>query len=483
METNTGSSIYELMTDFLSVSVDFLWGMPLVILLIGGGCILFFIGGATPLLGFRHAIKLVTGSFHHSKDEEKKAEGQISHFQALNNALAATIGLGNISGVAIAISQGGPGAIFWMWIGGLVGMNTKFFECTLALMYRGKDYKGEVQGGPMYVIEKALPKQLKFLAIMFAVCGLIGTLCMFQVNQLTAYVAENVTVNSSFPVVQTLVGGICALMVFYNLRGGLKRLSYTTSRIVPFMCILYVFSCLFILGNNYDLIPGLIISIFKSAFSADAALGGAEGLAIAQILKIGIKRAAFSNEAGVGTAPMAHSNTKTLEPVSEGYVAMLGPFLDTVVVCTMTALVILISLNPSEVEGTTGILMTSLAFSKNFPSFGNLFLGISILLFSVSTMLGYANYNQKCWDYLFKGKRFFRDGSFQIWFCMSILLGAFISPTNVINILDIGFALMAIPNMIACLILAPKVRKALNLYRQKYQIGQNTNLSVNEIKS
>ncbi|MEC9281635.1 MAG: amino acid carrier protein [Bdellovibrionota bacterium] len=460
------------MSEFLAVLVDYAWGLPLLVLLMGGGIGLVVHSRFLPLTGFLHAFKIVSGKFHHG---QKPAIGQISHFQALSNALAATIGMGNIAGVAVAISQGGPGAIFWMWVAGLIGMNTKFYECTLALLYRGKDYKGEIQGGPMYVIEEALKNKLgglsKILAYFFAICGLIGTLCLFQVNQLSAYVvdqffsahAENFQFN-----VKMAVGIFSASLVLWTLLGGLKRLSNFTAKMVPAMCLLYVISCIYILFFNIENVPVMLKLIFTEAVGWDSVAGGISGEVIRRVLNIGIKRAAFSNEAGVGTAPMAHSNTKTSEPVSEGYVAMLGPFLDTIVVCTLTALVILVSLSPAEMKDADGIVMTTRAFENALPGIGSYFLGAAVLLFSLSTMMGYSNYNQKCWDFVFRGKFIFNDTFFKIWFCATILFGAISAGDDVVNILDIGFAFMAIPNMLATIILAPKIKAALLEYNQKF---------------
>lgn len=448
------------MSEFLATVVDYAWGLPLVFLLVGGGLILLAHSKFVPLLGLRHAVRMVTGKFSH--EDESKAEGQISHFQALTNALAATIGLGNIAGVAVAITQGGAGAIFWMWVAAFIGANTKFFECTLSVMYRGKDYRGEVQGGPMYVIENALPAVFKPLAYMFAVCGLVGTMALFQINQLTAYT------HSQYDLPKMAVGIVCAIFIGIVLMGGIKRIAKTTASLVPVMCVFYVLVTLVILILNFEQIPGLFGSIFSEAFTGRAALGGAMGMGVIEILKVGVKRAAFSNEAGVGTAPMAHSNVKTTEPVSEGYVAMLGPFLDTVIVCTMTALVILLNIDVIDTT-QTGILLTTQAFEASLPGFGTHFLGVAIFLFSITTMVGMANYNEKCWNYLFKGKFIFNQFGFIAFFCGALILGSVSAVDDVVNILDIGYAFMAIPNMLATLLLAKKVKSALKVYNAKYR--------------
>ncbi|MBT4762009.1 MAG: alanine:cation symporter family protein [Bdellovibrionaceae bacterium] len=449
----------KMLSQILSIVVDYAWGMPLLILLVGGGITLVFYSRFIPLVGFVHAIKLVTGKFHH-KDEEK-AEGQLSHFKALMNALSSTIGLGNIAGVAVAITQGGPGAIFWMWVSALIGMNTKFFESTLAVMYRGHDYRGEVQGGPMYVIEKALPKQFHFLAIFFAVCGLIGTMSLFQVNQL-ASMSE-----TYFSVPPIFVGIVSSVFVAYVAMGGVRRIAEITSRLVPLMCVLYIISAISILVLKSDLIPRVFLSIFTEALSPSA-VGGGVFAGILIVMKVGIKRASFSNEAGIGTASMAHSNAKTSEPISEGLVAMLGPFIDTIVVCTMTALVILVTLDPSSYGTDSGVVLTTRAFESVFGVLGRYFLGISVVLFSLTTMVGMSNYNEKCWNYLFKGRSFFKENSFIAFYAITILFGAVSASDDVVNLLDIGFAFMAIPNMMATIYLAPKVKVELLKYKAKY---------------
>jgi len=305
-----------------------------------------------PLRGFGHALKLVSGKIK----SEDKAEGQISHFQALSNALAATIGLGNIAGVAVAIYQGGPGAVFWMWVSALLGMNTKFFECSLAVMFRGKDYESQVQGGPMYYIEKGLGPKFKFLGVAFAFFGVVGTLALFQINQLASFV------HTSYSLDGLWTGLIFASITAYILRGGLIRISHFTSKVVPLMSFLYFILCVAILAMNMPKAIEVFFAIFQNAFGSDQMIGGAMGYGIMHVIQTGVKRAAFSNEAGIGTAPMAHGNAKTSEPVSEGYVAMLGPFIDTLVVCTLTALVILISLDGvSDDIAVNGINLTAYA--------------------------------------------------------------------------------------------------------------------------
>ncbi len=447
-------------SEILSQTVDWAWSLPLVLLLILGGFYLLWISRFIPFFRFRQAVKIVCGKFKHPGDDADR--GQINHFKALTNALSATIGMGNIAGVAVAISQGGPGAIFWMWVAGLIGMNTKFFECTLAVLFRGTDYRGEIQGGPMYVIKSALSNKWRGLAYMFAVCGLLGTLPLFQANQLSAYLDDHFSVST------TVTGVVCAVIVAGVLFGGIRRLAIVTSSLVPFMCTLYVLSALVIIFININQVPTVFKLIFTEAFTGGAIWGGGLGIGVIAIMKIGVKRAAFSNEAGIGTASMAHSNAKTSEPISEGLVAMLGPFLDTIVVCSITALVILTSLTQEEMQDVSGIIMIYRAYDAVLPGFGTYLLGLAIILFSITTIIGYSNYNQKCWNFLFQGKRFFTATTCTTVFCSALIIGATRSLDDVINLLDIGFALMAWPNMICTLLLASRVKKELGKYLDKY---------------
>jgi AGCS family alanine or glycine:cation symporter len=444
------------MTEILQTTVDFVWGLPLLIFIFIANLILVYYSRFLPLKGFTHAIKLLFDK----KETTQSAEGQISHFQAFCNAIAATVGLGNISGVAIAISTGGPGALFWMWVAAFFGMNTKFFECSVAQFYRGHDYKGEVQGGAMYVIENALPK-FKFLSTMFAVCGLIGTMSLFQINQLTQYASVY------YGITEWWTGLFFTIITAYVLYGGLKSITKISSIIVPFMSLLYFIVVIVVVFNQLERVPTVIEQIISEALKPSSAFGGIVGYSFMHILTIGLKRATFSNEAGIGTAPMAHSNSKTSEPISEGYVAMLGPFLDTIVVCSLTAFAILLTFPQGVPTGLSGVQLTTLAFTTNLGLWGQHFLAITIVLFAFSTMIGMANYNQKCWDYLFKGRWGLNDKTFVIFYSASIFVGALIPLVNVINLMDIAFALMTIPNLFATIYLAKKIRQELEIYNSK----------------
>jgi alanine or glycine:cation symporter, AGCS family len=448
------------MSELLQTTVEYIWGLPLLIFIFTANIILVSHSKFLPVKGFIHAIKLLT----EKKEADLSAEGQISHFQAFCNAIAATIGLGNISGVAVAIATGGPGALFWMWIAAIFGMNTKFFECAVAQLYRGKDYKGDTQGGAMYVIERALPTRLRPLAIMFAICGLIGTLSLFQINQLAQY-------GESFYDIDKFYSGIIfSVLTALVLLGGLKSISRFCSLVVPFMSVIYFLVVSTIMIINIQHVPKIFLLVFTEALSPSSAFGGIVGYGFLHILTIGMKRATFSNEAGIGTAPMAHSNSKTSEPISEGYVAMLGPFLDTIIVCSLTAFAILVTFPDGAPKSLSGIELTTSAFIHHLGAYGRHFLAITITLFALSTMIGMANYNQKCWDYLFKGRWGLRDKSFMLIYSGSILVGAIIPMTNVVNLMDISFAMMTIPNIIATVYLAKKVKQELVNYNRRQKL-------------
>ncbi len=435
---------------FWEVAVDYAWGLPLIFLLIGSGLYFTLAGRFLPFRAIGHAIAILRGKYDKDNDP-----GEISHFQALTAALSATIGMGNLSGVAVALTLGGPGAIFWMWVAGLVGMSTKFFTCTLATMYRKKDSKGIDQGGPMYFLEVGLGPAFKPLAIMFAVCGMIGCLALFQINQFASLLQEYNHVDSLW------TGLACMVLVGIVIVGGIKRVGQVTAKVVPAMFVIYVVGALWIIIANYTLVDDVILLIIKSAFGGKALLGGGAGVAMREVVVNGVKRAAFSNEAGVGTAPMAHGAAKTKEPIREGLIAMLGPFLDTNLVCTMTALVIVIA-GVDLAPGTDGVVITTAAFTKGLPgTFGQGLLTVIIALFSISTMISYSYYSVKCAKYLFGD----RVGSWWVWvYLISLPAAAVWSQAMVLNIIDTCFALMAIPTLTGALLLSPRVIAALKDY-------------------
>ena len=441
------------LADFWAKTVTIVWGPPLVILLTSAGVYFTFTSRLIFLRGFLHAIDIMRGKFDNPDDP-----GELSHFQALSSALSATIGLGNIAGVAIAVAIGGPGAIFWMWVSGLVGMSTKFFTCTLACMYRKTDENGVAQGGPMYFLEIGLGKKFKPLALFFALFGMIGTLGMFQANQLSQLLYR------SWEIPPIATGTISMIFVGAVILGGIIRVGRLASRLVPFMCLLYLSCSFYIILSNYTIIPGIFISIFQHAFGSESILGGAAGLTLREVMTTGIQRAAFSNEAGIGTAPLAHGAAKTKEPVREGLIAMTGPFIDTHIICTLTALVIL-STGVSSEQG--GIMMTAEAFEMAIPDFGSIILSFIVTLFALSTMVSYSYYSVKCARYLFGNQ----IGDKYIYIYLLLLpAGAIWNQSTVINMVDTAFALMAIPTLTGALLLSRKVMVEYREYSKRMGI-------------
>ena len=434
---------------FLEVAVGYAWGMPLVVLLIGSGAFFCLYVRLRPLLHMGHATAVTLGKYDSPDDP-----GHISHFQALSTALAATIGVGNIGGVAIAVTQGGAGAVFWMWVAAVVGMGTKFFSCTLSQIYRGRDERGALLGGTMYTIELGLGKKFKPLAIMFCTFGLFGCLPMFQSNQ----VAE--LLNAQFGLDPILTGVGCVALVALVAFGGVERIGAVTGRFVPVMCVLYLGMALCVLFVRSDIAVEVFGRIFREAFTGTAAAGGAMGIGFQQAMMIGVRRAAFSNEAGLGTAPLAHGAARTNEPVREGLVAMLGPFIDTIVVCSLTAFVILSS-GLETVGEITGVSLTADAVQSALGAPGRALLVLIVMMFAISTMVSYSYYGKRCFAYLFGAKR---DGLYTWFYLLGIFVGAIFTASMVVNLIDTALALMAVPNLIATLLLAPKVKAAATDY-------------------
>ncbi|PHR69212.1 MAG: D-alanine glycine permease [Lutibacter sp.] len=397
-------------------------------------------------------------------------EGEVSHFQALTAALSATVGLGNIAGVAIAVSIGGAGATFWMIVAGLLGMASKFVECTLGVKYRDIDENGTVYGGPMYYLTKGLKergfaKLGKVLAAVFAVFvigGSFGGGNMFQVNQAFQLV-ENITGgDASFLHGKGwLFGLVMAILVGIVIIGGIKKIAKVTDKIVPFMVVIYVAASLFVIIANYNMIGDAFTQIFNGAFSPEGIAGGFVG-----VLVQGFRRAAFSNEAGIGSASIAHSAVKTKYPASEGMVALLEPFIDTVVVCTMTALVLVITGNVTAANAGLGqseaILLTSGAFASVISWFPYV-LTVAVVLFAFSTMISWSYYGFQGWAYLF-GRSKKMEYAYKLLFCVFVIIGAAASLGSVIDFSDAMIFAMMVPNMIGLVLLAPKVKEELNKY-------------------
>ncbi|MEX2481475.1 MAG: amino acid carrier protein [Gammaproteobacteria bacterium] len=441
------------MEAFSAEVVGMVWGLPLVAALGLAGLYFTVISRFVPLRHARHGFALLTGRY-----DRGDAPGEISHFRALSAALSGTIGMGNIAGVAIAIAAGGSGAVFWMWVAGAFGMATKFFTCTLACMYRKPDRVGVMQGGPMYFIEVGLGPRFKPLAMMFAVCGLVGCLGVFQSNQLANLIA------SEWSVPPILTGLLAMSVVGYVVIGGTVRVGGVAGLVVPVMCVGYLIGSLVVIVDNLDRVPLVLTAIVHGAFSPEAGLGGAAGLTFKEILVTGVRRAVFSNEAGIGTEAMAHGAAKTDEPVREGLVAMLGPFIDTHVVCTLTALVILTASVPAA---DAGVVMTAQAFETSMPGAGGTFLTVIFGAFALTTMITYAYYSLKCARYLFGEAR----GGHFVWIYLALIPAAAVwSPTTTVNVVDTAYALMVIPNLTATVLLAPKVLAAMQDYFRRYDV-------------
>ena len=440
-------------------------GIPIVVIWLVFGALYFTIKmNFINVRGFKHAIDLVKGKYDDPKDE-----GEVSHFQALATALSATVGLGNIAGVAVAITVGGPGATFWMIVAGLLGMSSKFVECTLGVKYRVVDANGEVSGGPMYYLRNGLAKYGfgglgKVLAVIFAILcigGSFGGGNMFQANQAYAQLS------GQFPILEgngPMFGFLLAILVGTVIIGGIKSIAKVTEKIVPFMAGLYVTAALIIILVNISEVGTAFGMIIEGAFAPSAAFGGFIGVLIQ-----GFRRAAFSNEAGVGSASIAHSAAKTNQPVSEGIVSLLEPLIDTVVICTMTALVIIIT-GFSGVQGIEGAQLTSEAFGSVISWFPYV-LVIAIFLFAFSTMISWSYYGLKSWTYLF-GNSKKSEITYKLIFLIFIIVGSSVSLGAVIDFSDMMILAMAFPNILGLLILSKEVKFDMREYFSKVRSGE-----------
>ncbi len=438
------------MGDVIIAFSNWIWGPPILVLLLGGGTYFLIHSGFVPITKIGHAVKLLRGKY-----DDAKIPGQISSFQALMAAIAATVGLGNISGVAIAINMGGPGAIFWMWVAAFVGMATKFYTCSLAIMYRGKDSSGEIQGGPMYVIEYGMGKRWKFLSILFCVAGILGLLAIFTANQLTAVIQEVMIqpeTDEEDMRNRWIIGIGIMVITSVVILGGIKRIASVASKMVPFMVAIYFATVMYIVFKYIGQVPEMLMTIVVDAFTGNAVMGGAVGA----VIITGARRAAFSNEAGIGTAPMVHGASKNNEPIREGLIAMLGPFIDTIVVCTLTALVILLTGVWQDSEND-GVKLTLEAFEMAIPVHGKYLLMLSVLIFALSTIFTYSYYGHKCTNYLFGADK---ANYYNYFYLITIVLGAVASLEVVISFVDAMYAIMAIPTIFSTLYLSSKVKAA-----------------------
>ena len=453
----------DVIESFIVDFANWIWGIPLLILLLGGGLFFTLYSRFLPFKYFGHAIGILRGKY--DNPDEK---GQINHYQALSTHLASTVGMGNIAGVAIAISMGGPGAIFWMWVSAVLGITTKFFTCTLSIMYRSKDENGQVHGGPMHVIKEALNKRWMPMAYLFCVTGMIGCLPIFQANQLTQVIRDVLIIpmgmgqgtfdllGMSIRHTDMYVGLGLTVLVGMVIFGGLKRIVNVASKMVPLMVVVYFITVIIIVLIHISSVPDMLALIFTDAFTGQSVVGGTIGT----VIITGARRAAFSNEAGIGTAPIAHGVAKTDEPIREGLVAMLGPAIDTLIVCTLTALAILIT-NVWQTTDLDGVTLTSKAFEVAFPRFGNYILLTCICFFASSSLFTYSWYGTRCLAFMV-GEH--RKHYYNYIYVLTIVVGAVVSIGTVESLISGSFALMAIPTMLSTIYLAPMVMQKAKEY-------------------
>lgn len=443
--------------------------LPLIVVWLIAGATFFTVYlGFINIRGFGHAVRLAKGDYADPNDT-----GEVSHFQALATALSGTVGLGNIAGVGVAIALGGPGATFWMIVAGLIGMSSKFAECTLAVKYRNEYPDGSVSGGPMYYLNKGLaergwPSLGRFLGAAFAICcvfGSFGAGNMFQANQSFLQMV-NITGGEASWLADKgwLFGLIMAALVAVVIVGGIKSIARVTDKLVPGMAILYVSAALVIILANLPAVPGAIAAIVVGAFSPEGVAGGFVGVLIQ-----GFRRATFSNEAGVGSSPIAHSAVRTKTPVTEGFVALLEPFIDTVVICTMTALVVVIT-GTWQLPGGEGVQITNAAFGSVFSWFPYV-LTVAVLLFAYSTQISWSYYGLKAWTYLFgEGKTI--EIIYKTIFCIFIVIGASVNLGAIIDFSDAMYFTMALINIVGLYILAPVVKRECTTYWARLKRGE-----------
>lgn len=434
--------------DILSTASSWAWGPAMLILLLGTGLYLTIRLRFLPLRNLFYAFSLLW------KGRNSKEEGDISPFAALMTAMAATVGTGNIAGVAAALFIGGPGAIFWMWMTALVGMATKYSEALLAVKYRETDDEGRHVGGPMYYIKNGMGKKWKPLATAFA---LFGTIAAFGIGNMVQANAVAGAMETAFDFDNQATGIVLMVLVGLVMFGGIQRIAHTATALVPIMAIVYIGFSLYILGSYIDQLPGALVTIVESAFTGSAAAGGFAGAGLILAIQFGVARGVFSNEAGMGTAPIAHAAAKTNDPVEQGHIAMLGTFIDTIILCTMTALVIMVT--GVWQSGETGSPLTALAFTTGLGSdLGAVVVAVTLATFAFTTLLGWSYYGERCAEYLAGTKVI---TGYRILWVLAVFAGAALSNyfNTVLILADVLNALMAIPNLIALLVLSPVIIK------------------------
>ena len=442
------------MTDLLNTLTELsgqlsglLWGSPItLLLLLGTGLYLTLRLGFVQITGFRHATHIVSGKLSHAEDV-----GEVSHFQALSTALSATVGTGNIAGVATAIALGGPGALFWMWVTAFIGMATKFTECTLALRFREVDPEGRIAGGPMYTLMNGL--KMRRTAVAFASFALIASFGIGNMVQANSVVDGLGFIWPELREAGWVLGSVLAILVGLVILGGVQRIAKVASAIVPFMAILYISAAMIVLFNHMTAIPAAFTTIINHALNPWS-VGGA---AVGEAIRWGVARGLFSNEAGLGSSPMAHAAARTNEPVREGLVAMLEPFIDTLVICTMTGLVIVVTGAYSDrPEEAMGAALTAYAFSQSLGTGGAVVVGIGLSLFAFSTMIAWSYYGDRSAHFLFGEKAVL---PYRVVFTILVVIGAAVPLKLVWNIADVTNLLMALPNLLALILLVGVVKK------------------------
>ncbi|MGT2801117.1 alanine/glycine:cation symporter family protein [Streptococcus henryi] len=437
------------MLEFFNTLDNIVWGAPLLILLVGTGVYLTIRLGLLQIIKLPKAFKLIFA--------DDKGSGDISSFAALATALAATVGTGNIVGVATAIKAGGPGALFWMWVAAFFGMATKYAEGLLAIKYRTKDDKGEISGGPMYYIVNGMGQKWKPLAAFFAISGILvaffGIGTFSQVNSITS------ALDNSFGISPKIASVILAVLVAAIVFGGIQSISKVAEKVVPFMAIIYIIAAVAVIAVNYNQIIPMLALVIKSAFTPAAAVGGFAGSLVKDAIQKGIARGVFSNESGLGSAPIAAAAAKTNEPVEQGLISMTGTFIDTIIICSLTGLSILVTGQwTTELQGAP---LTQAAFASVFGNAGSLALTFSLVLFAFTTILGWSYYGERCFEFLFGTKGI---NGYRLIFVLMIGLGGFLKLELIWVIADIVNGLMAIPNLIALLALSPIIVKETKNY-------------------
>ncbi|MGU8048447.1 alanine/glycine:cation symporter family protein [Streptococcus suis] len=433
---------------------NFVWGPPLLLLLVGTGVYLTLRLGVFQIGKLPTAFRLIFSS-------DQSGQGDVSSFAALCTALAATVGTGNIVGVATAITTGGPGALFWMWVAAFFGMATKYAEGFLAIKYRTKDANGQAAGGPMHYITLGMGKNWKPLAVFFAISGvlvaLLGIGTFSQVNSITA------SLETSFGLAPQLVSIVTAISIAFFIFGGIEKISDVSTKVVPFMAILYILASITVLAVHWDQLLPTLALVFKSAFTPAAAVGGFVGATVKEAIQRGIARGVFSNESGLGSAPIAAAAAKSDNPVEQGLISMTGTFIDTLIICSLTGLSILVT-DQWTTEGLAGAPLTQAAFATVFGNTGSIALTISLVLFAFTTILGWSYYGERCIEFLFGTKSIL---PYRLLFVAMVALGGFLKLDLIWTIADIVNGLMALPNLIALLALSPVIIKETRQYFAK----------------